>query len=234
MSGLTLRRAAPTTTTAAGALGGLSTYATVDLLPPSVRRRRALQALRGRLGVGLVLVVLVIALGYVAAIMSSANASAQVDAAEDERVEIQAKAATYSDAAQVRSSIESVQSAVRTVMGSEVLWADQVRAVEAVLPADTVLTSFSVASADPTDEADTPFTLAGLVGGATFTVSTPTLPDVAALLDALETVPGVAGATFSSTSASSDDGYSTSGEIFFGQTALSGRYGTPTDTEEAP
>ncbi|HEY0217383.1 MAG TPA: hypothetical protein VGC57_13425 [Cellulomonas sp.] len=230
MSGLTLRRSAATTT-AAGALAGLSAYATVDLLPPSVRQRRALQALRGRLGVGLVLVVLVIALGYVAAIMSSANASAQADAAEDERVEIQAQAATYSDAAQVRSEIASVQSAVATVMGTEVLWADRMRSLEGAL-SGAPLSAFGGSLVDGTDTVDTPFTVAGAVAASDITMTTTTLPDLAALLDALAAVPGVASVTFTSSSADEEGVYTTTGTVVFGLDALSGRYGDSAETEE--
>jgi hypothetical protein len=234
MSGLTLRRSTPATA-GAGATAGLSRYATVDLLPPSVRERRALQALRGRLGVGIVLVVLVIALGYVAAIVDAAHASSLADGAEDERVELQATVARYSEAAQVRSAIESVTAAVGTVMSPEVLWADQVRAVEAALPDDAELTAFAVSSADPTAEASTPFVQTGTVGGATFMVSTPTLPDMAALLDQLEMVPGIGQVMFdASQQLGEDGGYSTSGRLSFDSGALSGRYTGTAAPEEAP
>ncbi|HEY0188702.1 MAG TPA: hypothetical protein VGC67_14520 [Cellulomonas sp.] len=226
MSAITLRRAS-TAPTARGSAQP-SGYPTVDLLPPSVRERRALQALRGRLAMSLVLVVLVIALGYVGSILVASAAADEATAAEDERVDLQSQLASYAEAAQARSSIESVESAVDTVMGSEVLWAEQTRAIEAALPADTALTSFSAATETVVDETATPFTLTGIVGSASFTVTTTTLPDVAALLDALEQVPGVVDATFSSSSIGSDDLYSTSGTVTFGQDALSGRYGTAT------
>jgi hypothetical protein len=230
MSGLTLRRSAPATADA-GAMAGLSRYVTVDLLPPSVRDRRALQALRGKVGVGLVLVVLVIALGYVASIVNAAHASSLAAAAEDERIAIQQELASYSEVATIRSETESIRSAVTTVMESDVLWADQVRAVEAALPAGTVVASFAVEAVDGAAATSTPFTVDGAVGASSFTVTTPTLPDMAQMLDSLEAIPGVAVVEFTSSSIVDADGtYSTSGRIVFGQDALSGRYASTTDT----
>lgn len=230
MSALTLRRsAAPSRSGPVGVLAGLSTYPTVDLLPPAVRERRALQALRGRLGLGLVLVVLVIALGFIGSIVNAATASSAAAAAEDERLAVQAQLATYSEAAQVRSQIESITSAVATVMGTEVLWADQMRAIETVLPIDQ-LTAFGASTVDASGQTETPFTVSDAVGASTITLTTPSLPDLAAMLDALETVPGIASATFTSSDADEAGVWTTSGSITFGPEALSGRYTTDTST----
>ncbi len=82
-----------------------------------------------------------------------------------------------------------------------------IRRIEAVAPAGTAITSFSAQAASPADgssfTAPDPLAHPG-VATITFSIQTPTLPDTAAWLDALNGIPGFMDASF--TTASLTDG----------------------------
>lgn len=175
----------------------------VNLLPASVRGARELAALRRRLALGIAGLAAVVAVGYGALVVQEQEAQALLDEARAETVRLTAEVAQYDEVVEVRSATERVTAARAVGMGTEILWIDVIRSIESVIAQDTTIASFSAsgisAAEGGTFAAQDPLGTSG-IAAITFSVRTPTLPDTAAWLDALNGVPGLMDATYSSAS----------------------------------
>lgn len=179
----------------------------VNLLPASVRSARGLRRLRAMLAVGLAVLLVVLGAGFGVLLMFDAQARDELDLARAETDRLQLELQRYSEVADVQAAIGQAESARQIAMGTEILWVDLIRRIEAVTPPGTTITSFSAQGVAPAEGSS--FTAPDLLanpGVATisFTIHSPTLPDTAAWLEALNGIPGFMDASF--TSASLTDG----------------------------
>ena len=168
----------------------------VNLLPPEVRAARGLRVLKRWLAIGLVLIVMVCAGGYWFATMTVSDAETELVQAQADTARIRVDQAKYAEVPAVLAAVDTATSARALGMSTEVEWKGYLDAIAAVLPNDVSFETFSVVGATPMTAAALPTNpLQGpSVGQITLTSRTGTLPDTAAWLDALNSIPGFANA----------------------------------------
>lgn len=181
----------------------------VNLLPPEVRAARGLQQTKRYLVMALVatLVVCVAVVGWSKIEKASADSSFQ--SAQDDTVRLQGEQKKYAEVPQVLGALSNTQTARGIGMSTDVDWQAYVGAITAVLPKDVSIETLTVSGATPMEAAkgaaDDPLQPQS-VGQITFTGRTETVPDTAAWIKALDSVPGFAGAWVSTTQVAEDDG----------------------------
>jgi len=183
----------------------------VNLLPPEVSAARALRHVKQWLAVSLLIVLAVLVAGYAFAALSLKAANDDFTDAQAESVTLKSQEKQYADVLPVLSGIQRTKDARTLVMGPEVLWRPYLDAVAAVLPEHASVRTFSVstaasAAAAPALSSLTPNGVANI----TFTARVSTLPDSAAWIDALNSVPG-----FYGTSTSTDQLGEENGVVFY-------------------
>lgn len=181
----------------------------VDLLPESVRGRRALRALRAKCLVALVLVVLVLIAALAWGMSQRADAQSRRTAAEVESDRLAAEVASYADVSRTRTEIAAVRGAITDGMRNEVLWADLVRHFQASLPDYADIESLSISimfEADYLSGNDGPFDPGEAIGEVSWVVDVPTLEQSGDLIAALNAADGFIGATFTTIDRNDDTG----------------------------
>lgn len=214
----------------------------VNLLPPEVSAARGLRRIKVWLGIALVVVVVLIGAGYALAVVSHGLAVVRLADAQSETTRLRAEEATYAEVPRVLGEISDVRKAREVAMSTEVRWKPYVDAVTAVLPMGVSLDSYTVLAPSPSDvlpgRVDP---LAGnAIGSITFSARSISVPDAAALIDALESVPGFADARVPSTTfvegQEGADGYwQVTGSVQLTDDVFAHRFVTtaePTDTQE--
>lgn len=218
-------------------VGGAPTLPQVNLLPPEVRAARSLSTVKRWLAIGLGAVVILVALAYGMTVLDQMDAvSSQADA-EERAATLAAQEEQYAEVVDVQSAIGLVTQARLAATGQEVLWKAYLDAVTAVLPSDVSVGSFALAGPDPMALTATSVPVLGTagIGSLAFEGRTAQLPDTAAWIDALNSVPGFSDAWASTVSLAQDDAsggsyYSVSMTVRLTDVALAHRFDT---TQEA-
>ena len=201
----------------------------VNLLPPEVRAARGLRKIKRWLAVGLVVTLLACAGVYALGLLAASQAADELVTAQDETARLQTEAAKYAEVPQVLSALDGA-TAVRTLgMATEVEWKGYLDAIAAVLPADVTIETLAITGATPMTPAALPADpLQGpSVGLITFTGQTTTLPDTAAWVDALNSVPGFADAWVSTATVGELEAaisYTVASTVQFTDAAYAGRF----------
>lgn len=198
---------------------GAPALAQVNLLPPEVYSRRALGRTKLRLGIGLLAVVLVSSLAFVYATFAERQAASELARVQDEITVRQAEMARYAEVPLVKSQIEMVQQARLQVTAPEILWGDQLRALQAVLPPDATMVQYTADTPDPVAPAAV-LSSNALDGASVATIGlvfrSRTLPVVADLMNAVDSLPGYADSWFTSAELTDEAGvvfYQVSGSV---------------------
>ena len=114
----------------------------------------------------------------------------------------------HDDISALRSAITEAEPAVHAGMGTEIRRVDLIATIEAALPDEGTITSFSASGTTSMDSngytAASPLASEG-VGTIDLPVELPSLPDTADWLDALNGIPGFMDAAFGSATLSTDD-----------------------------
>ncbi len=204
----------------------------VNLLPPEVRAARALRILRRWLAVVLVVALLAISATYLAATRSRAAADERLSAANATTLDLQAAQRRYAQVPAVLAATQAATQARQAGTATEILWKPYTDAITAVLPADVSFDSFAMTGPSPLDAtvaASTDPLAGGSIGSITFSGRSKTVPDTAAWLDALASVPGLSNPWASSVTASEDNGsvfYTVSLSVQLTDKALAHRFDT--------
>lgn len=217
-----------------GASGSVSTdlviggMARVDLLPNEVRVAQRGARQRVWLGVAVVAALVVTAGAYGAVKVTSLAAALELSREQDRTVELLAAQSEFSELRTLTGTRQALQDARIAGAYSEIDWMARVAEVQAALPADAVIIEMSLDSGDSMvayPQPTTPFA-APVTAVMTFTAVTPTVPQVADWLDALETsVTGFSAAGTSGVSWSEETQvYATGISVGVTQGAWSGRY----------
>ncbi|WP_421733817.1 PilN domain-containing protein [Cellulomonas sp.] len=180
----------------------------VNLLPPEVRAARGLVNVKRWLGLALVAIVIVAALAFGFVKLLAGQATAELESAQEDTARLQQEQAKYAEVPSVLNDLKRTQDARTQGTSTEILWRQRLDAIAAVLPAGVSIDTFTVTQSTPWMSASTsadPLISSG-VGTVLFTVRTATLPDSSSWLDALNTVPGFADATFTSAAVTATDG----------------------------
>lgn len=200
-----------------------------DLLPPEVRTRRAVRALRRRLTAGLVLLLLATAGGAGWALLQGEGARNRLTRAENESDRLAAQLASFRDVIRVQDDIDQTRAAIVEGMRNEVLWADLVRAFELALPdyADVERMAIAVVFDAPVvvDDAATPFVSGSSIGSITWDIRVPALEQAGALIQAIDLAPGLFDATYTRIARQEEDGmFLVTGTVRIDETVRSGRF----------
>ncbi|MGN8245523.1 PilN domain-containing protein [Cellulomonas soli] len=190
-----------------GALTGTGALPQVNLLPPEVRAARGLRATKRWLGLGLVATLALCVAGYGAALISGGLADAELVEAQAETARLQSEQAQYAEVPVVLNALAQATAARQLGMSTEVQWKPYIDAIAAVLPAGVSIETFTVTAATPMAAAaapSDPLQAAGM-GSIQFTTRSSTVPDVAAWVDALNSVPGFSSAWVGSSTLTSDE-----------------------------
>jgi Tfp pilus assembly protein PilN len=187
---------------------GVAAQAQVNLLPPEVRLRRTLVKVKVRLGLALIAVVLAVTGGYVYSALQQQQATSDLEQKENEFTQLQMKQKKYADVPKIKSQIVDAQNALTYGTTTEVLWKQYLEAVRAVSPEGWTVETFTTQMPTPMGAppaAVDPLITPG-VGTIAFTGRAAKIPNVSDWLDALDSIPGFSGATFSSTTVTDDGG----------------------------
>lgn len=168
----------------------------VHLLPPEVRQQRKAKTIRRRLGLGVVAVVAITAVGTGAAFMLAVQAQQQLASEEALTPGLIAEQAKYSEVRVVQSEVDLVKAAQQVGVSTEVDWKKYLEGVQSILPPSVTISTVAVDSASPLALYGQPTApLQGArVATVAFTAESAVLPDVPTWLDALATLPGYADA----------------------------------------
>ncbi|HMO11347.1 MAG TPA: fimbrial assembly protein [Actinotalea sp.] len=210
----------------------------VNLLPPEVNSRRALGKVKVRLVLVLVLVLLASVMSVAYAIWGQITAAADLALKQTEVQRLQGEQAQYAEVPAIKNEISRIEQARTYGMSTEVLWADHVDAIRAVTPQGVTIQALNTdlvypgiqapASANPLDP--------GSAGNISFLARATTLPNIGAWVDALDAIPGLSGAVFSTATITGGvDGltyYDFSVTIQVDTSAFAERYAEPVESAE--
>lgn len=208
---------------------GAATRAQVNLLPPEVRSRRALGQVKLRLGLGLLVVLLLVGVGFVWASFQERNATSDLDAAKSDVQDLVSQQAKYAEVPEVKGKVAAAEAARLFGMSTEVLWSDYLGRLALALPAGAKIETIVSTMPSPMEAGaveSNPLAQPG-VGTLTFTTRSPTVPDAAAWIEALDAIPGFSDATYSVAEIQDDEGtayYATTSVVQVNQTAFAGRF----------
>lgn len=169
----------------------------VDLLPPEVHAQAKNAGVRRLLIYILIGVIVLVIAGTAAATLGALSAQRGLASEQARTQDLLAQQGGYVKVRGVQADVSAAEAAQRVGASSEIDWQNYIDRVQASLPHSVVLVTVDTDSISPMAvyaQATTP--LQGpRVATLSFTASSPTLPDVAAWLDALGTLPGFADAT---------------------------------------
>ncbi|HEY3547413.1 MAG TPA: hypothetical protein VGK17_15175 [Propionicimonas sp.] len=187
---------------------GAASLPQVNLLPPEVRAARGLKVVKRVLALALVGVLILIGGVYALSLLQRTAAENELADAQRETKQLQAQEDKYAEVPAVRTALDTTKHAREFAMSTEVQWSGYLAAITAVLPPDASVETFTLAGATPMalpELAASPLQ-APSVGTLSFTGRTATVPDTAAWIDALNSVPGFSDAWVSSAVVEGEDG----------------------------
>ncbi|WP_421741426.1 PilN domain-containing protein [Cellulomonas sp.] len=201
----------------------------VNLLPPEVRAARGLRKTKRWLVISLILVVAICVGVFGFSMVSAGLAATELATAQAETLDLQQEQTKYAEVPQVLGALDNTKAAVKLGMSTEIQWKAYGDAIGAVLPPATSIDTLVITAATPAIPANPPADpLQGVnVGQIVFSARSATVLDTAALIDALNGVPGFADAWVSSSSLSEDEHgvyYSTSATVQLTDAAFSHRF----------
>ena len=201
-----------------------------DLLPPEIKQDKVAGRQRSNLIAGLILVVFLVAVAYGGSAFLAIGANASLVAEQQRSADLLAEQAEYSEVRELQAQLSAAQASLLVASAAEVDWSPLLSDYYATLPAGSTVQSLGVTLVTgSTAQVVSPLYEAGVVE-IIAVVETPTVPDSAAWLSRLNTLPGFADWT-PSTVTQSLNGYTTTVTVHLGLDAAWARY-FPTDDAE--
>ena len=189
-----------------GALGG---EPRVSLLPAEVNDFQKLRAVRRRLGLGVVFVILIVLAGVAGAYYLATNARAQLETARANQATLIAQESEFSELRTAKSGIALIEAGEYVGAATEIDWKTYLENLQATLPSGVAITSVAIDSATPfIDYAQSAVPLEGSrVATLVFTALSPGLPSIPSWLNGLGTLNGFADAVPGSVNVQPDGTY---------------------------
>lgn len=208
----------------------------VNLLPPEVRSARGLKVVRRWLAFGLVAVAVALGGVYALSLIERGTAEEERAEAQAETVSLQAEQERFAEVPVVLAALSEAALARRVGMSTEVTWKPYIDAITAVLPPNVSIDSILMSSATPIMLAAPPESplFSPNVGQLSFTGRTVTVPDTAAWMDALDSIPGFSDAWVSASILSDEEGvlyYAVTATVRVTESAFAQRF-PENETEE--
>ena len=201
----------------------------VNLLPPEIRAGRQFGRVKAWLGVSILITVLLCGLIVLWAAFASSQAQDELTQVQDENAALLAEQSTYAEVPQVLNQLGEAVDARTLGMASEILWRPYLAALAATTPGEVSVDTVSVVTAASAAGAVAPLSplQAPSIGTLTFSGRSLTVPDTAAWLDQLATVPGFADPYVSSVQVTESEGvvyYQVTGTVQVSDVAYADRF----------
>ena len=121
----------------------------MDLLPPEVRTRKRVKAMRRRLGGLLLSVAVLVGAGVGASTWYALQSQAELDEARQRTTELLTSQAKYSEVQRVQAALDTTLAARQFGASTEIDWKAYLAGVRARVPSTVTLDTVSVDSASP-------------------------------------------------------------------------------------
>lgn len=200
-------------TSAASVMSAVYAVPRVNLLPDEILVERRLRRTQVTLGAVVLAVVGAVAGGFVVAAGSAAQAQDDLAVEQARTQTLLTEQAEYAEVPEVLGALEATRAAQAEAMEYDVVWAEYLDRLAASYPKNVWLRDMNITVAPgSTDPAATDPALAGAasasdtIGTITFNGTGLVHDDVAAWLDALDTIEGFHGATYSTSARTELDG----------------------------
>lgn len=206
-AGRTLGRSKATSqSSGGGALGG---EPRVSLLPAEVNDFQRARAVRRRLGLGVVFVILVVLAGLAGTFYLANTSHVALLNAQNNQAALVAQELQFADLRAAQSGITLIEAGQYVGASTEIDWKSYLETLAGTLPENVVIKSFQIDSANPfVDYAQSSTPLEGSrVATLVFTASSPGLPSIPTWLDGLGTLTGFADAVPGSVNVQEDGSY---------------------------
>ncbi len=178
----------------------------VNLLPPEVRVARTVSRVKQWMGVSIVIALLAVAAAYFLAADDLSTAQRERETSQRGTDQLLAEKQNYREVPVVLAALEDAQSARFLGFSAEVLWADYLGAIEAVLSPGMSIDTASVAVVTTAD-VEIPFEERAWYT-LTFAGRSTTVADIPDWIDGLDALPGLSGARMDVASITGDDAVS--------------------------
>ncbi len=221
-------------------VGGLGSQPQVNLLPPEIRSARGLRVVQRLLGLGLLVVLGLVGLGYLYAANEARGAEDDLEAARGETTRLLAEQAQYMPVTEVLDQLTAMDVARRLAMVSEIPAALYLGAISAVTPPGVTIESVTYTGSSPMVLAPVPANalVEPGVGEIDIVGRAPMPVDTVAWARALNSIPGLRDAWVEATNVSGTDEVSylvVTASVTVDESALTDRFGsltTPGETTE--
>lgn len=216
---------------------GLPAVFQVNLLPPEVRSARTLTYVKRWLA-GIVLFFVLLAVGLVAlAVMAERAAQSELAAQQKDTADLLAEQEQYAEVPLVLGQLDQIVTAREMGMSTEILWKPYMAAVAATAPSGVEIETLNFAGATPLllPAVPTDVLTAQSVGTISFTAKSLTLPDTAAWIDGLASVPGFADPWFSAVTLTEEEQvsyYTVNATVQVNGEAYANRFKTTDEAED--
>jgi len=164
-----------------------------DMTPPELIQRRRLGVLRRRIVLGLVLVVLLCAAGYLFALQQRSAADEEAATESDQTAALNRSVATYSGITRIELTVSTLDGQVATMMQDDVDVAGTIAELRAQLPGSMSIQNISVTLAAASTDGSATLDAAGrpTIGTVTVSGAGRSLDDLPAYVEALASVRGI-------------------------------------------
>jgi Tfp pilus assembly protein PilN len=203
----------------------------VSLLPPSIRQKRRQAKTARYVGLGLVGVMVLVAAAIVATTFIAGQMNQQLVDEQAQTQSILQQQGKFVEVNAVQDQVGLTKAAQQVGASTEIDWKGYLTKVQNTLPETVVITSVSLDSSSPLGpyaQATAPLQ-GSRVATLTFTVTSPTLPEVPVWLDALATLPGFADAVPGTVTMEADGTYTSDITLHVNEKAFDGRFQTKKD-----
>lgn len=197
-----------------------------DLLPLEVGLRRKAKELRRTLGLTLVGVFLISAVGYGAATWGAMQSQAALADAQNRTADLLSEQTKYTEVQRVQDQVDTMLAARQVGASTEVDWKAYLGGIRAVLPGDVTIDTVTVDSASPLAQYGQPTAPLQAQRAATLTLalSSPDLPTVPDWLTALKALPGYADGAPTSITRSETGAYQVNLVLHLNEGAFANRF----------
>lgn len=167
----------------------------IDFLPPEIKQKKQAKRLIRLLVVATAGVVALCVLAYIGVTTVAVTRQLALAAEQDRTLALISEQGKYSDARNASATVETARSARLVASAPEILWRDQIAALQATLPEGAAITMYSVSGQSTTALGPATQGVLALpqVAQVTLTATFSSVESVATWQDSVQALPGFAG-----------------------------------------
>lgn len=199
--------------------------ARVDLLPPEIKAAKGAAAVRRRLALALVGVIVICALGYSVVTVGAVSAAGQLESERAETTRLIGEQAQYSEASTLAGRVAGINAALTAASSTEIDWASYVVALFRIAPTGTKV-AVAIDSSSPVEAIAQPLLPLekARTANVVITLESKNLSSSAEYLERLKKLVGYEDATANSVSYDAEKGYVTVLTLHLNKEALRNRF----------